>query len=255
MILTDTHTHLYSDEFTADIQQVVENALAKDVKYFLLPNIDSSTIDKMKELCSKYPNNMFPMIGLHPTSVNDRYHKELQLVIKELETNKYYAIGEVGIDLYWDKTYSKEQDFCFRYQIELAKEFKLPLVIHTRSSFEGAIEILESLHDNKLTGVFHCFGGTWEEANRIIDLGFKLGIGGVVTFKNAGLDKVVDHLELKDIILETDSPYLAPTPYRGARNESAYLYQIAEKVAHLKGVSIEEVARITTDNARELFKF
>ena len=255
MILTDTHTHLYLDEFATDIQQVVENAYAKDVKYFLLPNIDMSTIDKMNELCKAYPKNMFPMMGLHPTSVNDNYHKELQRVLLELQTNKYYAIGEVGIDLYWDKSFEKEQNFVFRYQIELAREFKLPLVIHTRSSFDSAIDIIEETIADGLTGVFHCFGGTWEEAMRIKELGFKFGIGGVVTFKNSGLDRVVDHLDLEDILLETDSPYLTPTPYRGQRNESAFIHLIAEKIAKLKGVSLEEVARVTTQNARDLFKF
>ena len=255
MILTDTHTHLYLDEFATDIQQVVENAYAKDVKYFLLPNIDMSTIDKMNELCKAYPKNMFPMMGLHPTSVNDDYHKELQRVLLELQTNKYYAIGEVGIDLYWDKSFEKEQNFVFRYQIELAREFKLPLVIHTRSSFDSAIDIIEETIADGLTGVFHCFGGTWEEAMRIKELGFKFGIGGVVTFKNSGLDRVVDHLDLEDILLETDSPYLTPTPYRGQRNESAFIHLIAEKIAKLKGVSLEEVARVTTQNARDLFKF
>ena len=255
MILTDTHSHLYLDEFAADIHQVVKNSFDKDVKYILMPNIDSSTIDKMNALCKQYPENIFPMIGLHPTSVNEGYHKELQRVLKELETSKYYAVGEIGIDLYWDKTYAKEQEFCFRYQIELAKEFKLPIVIHTRSSFEDAIDILEDLHDNDLTGVFHCFGGTWEEAMRIKDLGFKYGIGGVVTFKNSGLDKVVDHLDLNDLLLETDAPYLTPSPHRGKRNDSSYIYLIAEKIAELKKVSIEEVARITTQNAKDLFKF
>ncbi len=255
MILTDTHTHLYLKEFTADIDTVVSNALDKGVKYFMLPNIDSSTVDDMNALCKAYPDNMFPMIGLHPTSVSDRYHKELQMVLRELETNKYYAVGEVGIDLYWDKSYEKEQNFCFRYQIELAREFKLPLVIHTRSSFDSALDIIEETYTDGLTGVFHCFGGTWEEAMRIRDLGFKFGIGGVVTFKNSGLDKVVDHLELEEMLLETDAPYLTPVPHRGQRNESAYISIIAEKIAHLKGVSVEEVARITTQNAKDLFKF
>ena len=255
MILTDTHSHLYLDEFATDRQSVVENALQNDVKYILLPNIDSSSLEKMNKLCLEYPDNMFPMIGLHPTSVNDHYHKELQLVLKEIMTRKYYAIGEVGIDLYWDKSFEKEQNFVFRYQIELAIEFNLPLVVHTRSSFDYTISIVEEMKTDNLKGVFHCFGGTWEEANRIIDLGFKLGIGGVVTFKNAGLDKVVDHLDLKDILLETDAPYLTPIPFRGARNESAYIKYIAQKVADLKKVSIEEVARVTTQNARELFNF
>ncbi|MCX6232518.1 MAG: TatD family hydrolase [Bacteroidetes bacterium] len=254
MVLVDTHTHLYLDEYKDDIQEVIKNALQNSINYFLLPNIDSTTINKMNALCREYPDKMFPMIGLHPTSVKDDYMQELSIIRHELLTNKYYGIGEIGVDLHWDKSYHKEQEFVLRYQLELAKEFKLPVAIHTRSSFDEAIEIVREVKDENLRGVFHCFGGSYQQAIDIIDMGFLLGIGGVVTFKNSGLDKVIDHIGLEHIILESDSPYLTPSPYRGLRNESAYLMLIAEKIAELKAVSIEEVAEITTKNALDLFK-
>jgi len=253
MVFIDTHTHLYLEDYKDDIQQVVERALQKNVGYFLLPNIDSTTIKKMLALCSLYPDRMFPMIGLHPTSVKEDYMQELLNIRQELLNRKYYGIGEIGIDLHWDKSFHKEQEFVFRYQLELAKEFSLPISVHTRSSFDEAIEIVREVKDENLKGVFHCFGGSYQQAIDIIDMGFKLGIGGVVTFKNSGLDKVVDHIDLEDIILESDAPYLTPSPHRGIRNESAYLYLIARKIAEMKDVSVEEVAEITSKNAKELF--
>lgn len=255
MILVDTHTHLYLDEYKEDVQQVINKALENNVEYFFMPNIDSTTIKKMNALCNKYPNKIFPMIGLHPTSVKSNYLEELSIVRKELLKKKYYAIGEIGIDLYWDKTFSKEQDYALRYQLSLAKEFNLPVAIHTRSSFDEAIEILKEEYDENIKGVFHCFGGTYQQAMDIIEMGFYLGIGGVVTFKNSGLDKVIEHIDLDYLILETDAPYLTPSPYRGLRNESSYLPLIAHKIAELKRVTVEEVAEITTRNARTLFKF
>ncbi len=255
MILTDTHTHLYLDEYKEDVHQVIKKALQNNVEYFLMPNIDSSTIKPMNALCEKYKGKIFPMIGLHPTSVKANYLEELSIVKKELSKRKYYAIGEIGIDLYWDKTFSKEQDYALRYQLSLAKEYQLPVAIHTRSSFDEAIELLSEEYDEKLTGVFHCFGGTYQQALDIIEMGFYLGIGGVVTFKNSGLDKVVENIDLKNIIIETDAPYLTPSPYRGLRNESSYLTLIAQKIAELKKITVEEVAEITTNNARKLFKF
>lgn len=255
MILTDTHTHLYLDEYKDDIHQVISKAQQNNVEYFLMPNIDSSTIKKMNALCKEYPGKIFPMIGLHPTSVKENYLEELTIMKKALKKQKYYAIGEIGIDLYWDKTYTKEQDYALRFQFELAKEHNLPVAIHTRSSFDESIEILKEEYDENLKGVFHCFGGTYQQAMDIIEMGFYLGIGGVVTFKNSGLDKVVENIDLKNIILETDAPYLTPSPYRGLRNESSYLPLIAQRIAELKKVSIEEVAEITTFNARQLFKF
>jgi TatD DNase family protein len=255
MILTDTHTHLYLDDYKDDIHQVIKKAQENNVVYFLMPNIDSTTIADMNSLCEKYPDFIFPMIGLHPTSVKANYLDELTIVKKELKSKKYYAIGEIGIDLYWDKTFREEQDYAFRYQLTLGKENNLPVAIHTRSSFEEAVEILKEEHDDSLKGVFHCFGGSYQQAMDIVEMGFYLGIGGVVTFKNSGLDRVVENVKLENIILETDSPYLTPSPHRGLRNESFYLPLIAHKVAELKKVSIEEVAEVTTRNAKILFKF
>ncbi|MFZ4411977.1 MAG: TatD family hydrolase [Bacteroidales bacterium] len=253
MVLIDSHTHLYLEDYKDDLQLVVERALHNNVEYFLLPNIDSTTINKMKALCLLYPERMFPMIGLHPTSVKDNYMQELLIMRQELLTHKYYGIGEIGIDLHWDKSFLKEQQFVLRYQLELAKEFQLPIAIHTRSSFDEAIDIVREAKDDNLTGVFHCFGGSYQQAIDIIDMGFKLGIGGVVTFKNSGLDKVIDHIGLEHIILESDSPYLTPSPYRGLRNESSYLTLIAQKLSEMKEISIQEVAAITSKNAMELF--
>lgn len=255
MILTDTHTHLYLDEYKEDVRQVISKALQNNVEYFLMPNIDSSTIMKMNTLCDEFPDKVFPMIGLHPTSVKENYLDELSIIKKELSNRKYYAIGEIGIDLYWDKTFRKEQEYALRYQLALGKEFNLPVAIHTRSSFDEAIEVLKEEYDEKSKGVFHCFGGTYQQAMDIIEMGFYLGIGGVVTFKNSGLDKVVEHIGIEHIILETDAPYLTPSPYRGLRNESSYLPLIAQKVAELKKITLEEVAEITTNNARKLFNF
>jgi TatD DNase family protein len=255
MVLTDTHTHLYLDEYKEDVHQVISKAIQNNVEYFLMPNIDSSTIKRMNSLCNEYPGKIFPMIGLHPTSVKENYLDELAIIKKELKKRKYYAIGEIGIDLYWDKTYSKEQEYALRYQMALGNEFDLPIVIHTRSSFDEAIEVLKDEYNEKSKGIFHCFGGTYEQAMDIIEMDFFLGIGGVVTFKNSGLDKVIEHVDLEHILLETDAPYLTPSPYRGMRNESSYLPLIAHKIAELKRVTIEEVAEVTTRNARKLFNF
>ncbi len=255
MILTDTHTHLYLKEFNDDREQVIKNAFKNRVKYMLLPNIDSSTVEDMLNLCKIYPEHCFPMIGLHPTSVKKNYIQELQKIEKYFLTQKFYAIGEIGIDLYWDKTFKKEQEYVFRYQIELAKKYNLPVVIHSRNSFDEIINIIKEEKKPTLNGVFHCFTGTIKQAEMIINLGFKLGIGGVITFKNSKLDKVIQKIDIKHIVLETDSPYLTPVPFRGKRNESAYLYYIADKIAEIKNITIEEVAEITTNNAIFLFKF
>lgn len=256
MVLTDTHTHLYSEQFDEDIEQVISNCIDKGISRLFLPNIDSSSINGMMKLSAKYPESCFPMMGLHPTSVKDNYKDELALVEDWLSKHNFCAVGEIGIDLYWDKTHLKEQQDAFRFQIELAKKYDLPFVIHCRDAFDEIFEILDELNDDKMRGIFHCFTGTIEQANHIINYGgFKLGIGGVVTFKNSGLDKVVEQIDLAHLVLETDSPYLAPTPYRGKRNESTYLYNIAGKVAELKLVSIEEVAKITTENSKEIFGF
>ena len=256
MILTDTHTHLYSEQFNEDIDNVIQNCIDKGITRLFLPNIDSSSIEEMISLEDKYPHNCFPMMGLHPTSVGENYKEELAIVAEWMAKHKFCAIGEIGIDLYWDKTFLKEQQEAFRFQIALAKKYDLPFVIHCRDSFEEIFKILDELNDDKMRGIFHCFTGTVEQANHIINYGsFKLGIGGVVTFKNSGLDKVVEQIDLKHMVLETDAPYLAPTPYRGKRNESSYLLGIAEKVADIYNISLEEVAKITTKNSQDVFGF
>ena len=256
MILTDTHTHLYSKEFIDDIDAVIKSCMDKGITRLFLPNIDSSSISDMMKLSEKYPGNCFPMMGLHPCSVNENYKEELVLVEEWLNKYKFCAVGEIGIDLYWDKTFLKEQQEVFRHQINLAKKMNLPFVIHCRDSFDEIFEIMDELNDEKMKGIFHCFTGTVEQANHIINYGgFKIGIGGVVTFKNSGLDKVVEQIDLQHLVLETDSPYLAPVPYRGKRNESTYLYLVAEKVADIYQLSIEEVAEITTNNSKEVFGF
>ena len=255
MIFTDTHTHLYLEQFDKDRKQVIADAIGEGVKYMLLPNIDSFSINGMMKVCDAFPENCFPMIGLHPTSVDSNYKEELEIVENKLSDKNFIAIGEIGIDLYWDKTYKREQEYALRYQIELAKKHKLPVVIHTRNSFSEIFEIMEDVISSELNGVFHCFTGSVEDAERVIDLGFKLGIGGVLTFKNSGLDKVVQEIDLEHILLETDSPYLAPVPFRGKRNTSAYIPYIANKIAEIKNVPIKEVSEITTNNAISLFKF
>ncbi len=254
MIFADTHSHLYLKEFKDDLEQVINNAIEKDVKYILLPNIDTSTIGDLTEVCNKYPDICIPMMGLHPTSVKANYKDELKKIEEQFFTSDYCAIGEIGIDLYWDKTYENEQEIVFRQQVLMAKDADLPIVIHSRNSIDNIINILLDMNIPGLTGVFHCFSGNKEQADKIISLGFKLGIGGVVTFKNSGLDKVIEKIELDHLLLETDAPFLAPVPYRGQRNESAYIRIIAEKIADIKQIDIEEVAEVTTKNALDLFK-
>ena len=256
MIFTDTHTHLYSSQFDDDRTEMIERALEKGVSRLFLPNIDSEYITSMLELEKKYPENCFPMMGLHPCSVKENYKDELTIVKDWLNKRAFYAIGEIGIDLYWDKTTLAIQQDAFRTQINWAKERNLPFVIHCRDAFDEIFEIMDEMNDDTMRGIFHCFTGNLEQANHIINYGgFKLGIGGVVTFKNAGLDKVVEQIDIQHLVLETDSPYLAPTPYRGKRNESAYLYNVADKISDLHQISIEEVAKITTANSKEVFGF
>ncbi len=253
MKLVDTHTHLYLDNYDADRDEVIKDAIKKGVQHMLLPAIDSKTFDAMKRLEQDYPDNCFAMIGLHPTSVADDYESEMELVENELQKGGYVAIGEIGIDLYWDSTYVKEQKDAFRRQLKLAKKYQLPVAIHTRDSFDEIYPIIKDENTDELRGVFHCFTGSIEEANKIIDLGFMMGIGGILTFKNSGLDKVVQTIPMEYLLLETDSPFLTPAPYRGKRNQSAYLIYIAAKLAEVKNIKIEEVALITTKNAKELF--
>ena len=253
MKFIDTHTHLFLPEFEDDRDQVLENARAEGVNSLLLPNVDSSTLDQLDKLVNNYPEMCFPVVGLHPTSVNENYKEELQIVEKYISQNKIYAIGEIGMDLYWDKTFIAEQKEAFIYQINLAKKHSLPVVIHARESFDEIFDIIKEINDEKLKGVFHAFTGNKEQAEQIVEWGFYIGIGGIVTFKNAGLDKVVKDIDLKNIVLETDSPYLAPVPKRGKRNESSYIKYIAQKIAEIKGVSLQDVADITTQNAEKLF--
>lgn len=253
MVFIDTHTHLFLPEFDNDRKQVIENAILHKVDKMLLPNVDITTVSKLFEVCRLYPQNCFPMIGLHPTSVKENYSADIQIIESILKKEKVIAIGEIGIDLYWDKSFLKQQQEAFIYQINLAKKYELPIVIHARESFSEIFDILKLQMDNKLKGVFHAFTGNFKQAEQIINWGFKLGIGGIVTFKNSGLDKIVEQVDLNHIVLETDSPYLPPVPFRGKRNESAYLVKIAEKIAQIKNCSIEEVAERTTINAKTLF--
>lgn len=255
MVLTDTHTHLYSEKFKDDRIEIIKACLDNDVERLFLPNIDNESVEGMMQMVKDYPSNCFPMIGLHPCSVDGNWKEALSYYESLLEKHTFYAIGEIGIDLYWDKTFVNEQKQAFRYQIELAKKHQLPIVIHARESFDEIFEIVDELNDDSLTGIFHCFTGNIEQANHIIQYGgFKLGIGGVLTFKNAGLDKTIELVDLSHLVLETDSPYLAPHPYRGKRNESSYLKIIAHKLAEIKGITLDEVARITTENSKEIFK-
>lgn len=254
MILTDTHAHLYADEFREDIDSTLERSIDKNIKRIFLPNIDSGSTSAMLNLVDKYPGNLFPMMGIHPCSVNENYKAELAHAKEHLETGNFCAVGEIGIDLYWDKTFIKEQQDAFETQIRWAKAMQLPIVIHARDSFQEIFEIVDEENDESLTGIFHCFTGGKEEAEKIINYGgFKLGIGGVVTFKNSGLDKVLSEVNVKHLVLETDSPYLAPTPFRGKRNESSYLEQIAFKLCDIYNLSLEEIANITTENSKQVF--
>jgi len=254
MTFIDTHNHIYLAEFNQDRSTVIEEAISLGVEKFLLPNIDSFSIGSMLQLSKDYPDNCFPMMGLHPTSVKENVEEELAIVEKLLNENTFVAIGEIGIDLYWDKTFFSEQEEAFRFQVKLAKEYNLPIVIHSRDSFNELFNILDDIHTPELKGVFHCFTGSEEQAHKIVnDYGFKLGIGGVLTFKNSGLSEQIKNIDLKHLILETDAPYLAPTPHRGKRNQPAYIPLIAKKLAETKGISIEKVAEITTANAEELF--
>lgn len=250
MEFIDTHTHIYIDKFEADFENMMTRAQENHVSRFVLPAIDSSYTEAMMSLES---DNIFLMTGLHPCSVDNKYETELNLVRTWLEKRKFCAIGEIGIDLYWDDTFRDQQMYVFERQIDWAIEFDLPIVIHSRNSTREVINVLKERRHPRLRGIFHCFGGSVEEAEEIIDQGFLLGIGGVVTFKNAGLDKTLKSIDLKNIVLETDAPYLAPAPYRGKRNEPAYIKIIAEKISEIKNLPLEEVATVTTKNAEKVF--
>lgn len=253
MIFTDTHTHLYSEAFDGDRDEVIQNALQKGIKRFFIPAIDSTYTEAMFALEAAYPGHMFLMAGLHPTHVKENYKEELGHVEKLLAQRKFYAVGEIGIDLYWDKSFLKEQQDAFRHQIRLAKKYHLPIVIHCRDAFDEIFEILEEEKGKGLYGIFHCFTGSLEQAEKAISYNMKLGIGGVVTFKNGKIDTFLGQVDIKHIVLETDAPYLAPVPYRGKRNESAYLIDVADKLADIYGVDAQELSRVTTKNSIDVF--
>ena len=254
MNIVDTHTHLYLKKFKDDIDDVIARAKEIGVKKFVFPAIDSSHFESMHNLKNKYPKEIYLMSGLHPTDVKENYKDELDFVVNTLKTNNYVAIGEIGIDLYWDKSFLKQQQDAFRFQIILAIKHDLPIVIHCREAFDEIFEILDKENCDKLRGIFHCFTGDIVQANKAIGLGFLLGIGGVVTFKNGGIDKFINQIDLKNIVLETDSPYLAPVPFRGKRNESSYIIYVLEKLSEIYGISKEKIAEITSKNAEKVFR-
>lgn len=254
MTFTDTHTHIYSEEFAQDRDAMMQRAFTAGVTRMFIPAIDSSTTQIMHDLEMQYPDNVFLMMGLHPVYVKENYLEELAHVEAQLANHKFYAVGEIGIDLYWDKTRLKEQQHAFAHQIQLAKKYKLPINIHCRDAFDETFEVLESEKGDDLFGIFHCFTGNFEQAQRAIGYNMKLGIGGVSTFKNGKIDQFLQDIDLQHIVLETDAPYLAPVPYRGKRNESAYITVIALKLAEIYGVTIEEIAQITTANSKNLYR-
>jgi TatD DNase family protein len=254
MIITDTHTHLYSDAFDEDRDAMMQRAIAANIERFFIPAIDSSYTEAMFQLEKAYPENVYLMMGLHPTSVKDNYKEELKHIETLFKQRSFVAVGEIGIDLYWDTSTLQIQQDAFRQQIHLAKHYNLPIVIHCRDAFDEIFEILEEEKDEKLFGIFHCFTGTLEQAKRAISYNMKLGIGGVVTFKNGGIDKFINQIDLKHIVLETDAPYLSPTPYRGKRNESGYIINVLDKLSELYNLPKGDIAKITTDNSIGVFK-
>ena len=254
-MFVDSHSHIYSEEFSTDRAEVISRAVKAGVSKIVLPNIDSSTIKPMLDLADSNSQLFIPLLGLHPTSVKEDFRKELQIMEYWFEKREFAGIGEIGIDLYWDKTFINEQIEAFKIQISWAKKRRIPIVIHVRESFQEVFEVLLQEKEESLKGVFHSFTGNAEQAEQVIDLGFKIGIGGIVTFKNSGLDMIVQQIDLRHILIETDSPWLAPVPHRGRRNESAFITAVASKIAMLHETSIEEVGRITTQNAQQLFGF
>ena len=255
MIFTDTHTHLYSEEFLEDRDLMLQRAFDAGVSRLFVPAIDSSYTQKMYDLEAQYPENVFLMMGLHPCYVKENYLKELSHVETELSKRKFAAIGEIGIDLFWDKTFLKQQQEVFTKQIQLAKKYKLPINIHCRDAFNEVLEILEQEKSPELWGIFHCFTGDFNQANQAISCGMKLGIGGVATFKNGKIDQFLNEIDIKNIVLETDAPYLAPVPFRGKRNESSYVKLVAEKLSEIYNLPLEEIAAITTQNSIDVFGF
>ncbi len=255
MTITDTHTHLYSSQFDEDRAEMMQRAFDAGISRFFIPAIDAAYTDAMLDLEKNYPENVFLMMGLHPTSVKETIEYELGHVKEMLDKRSFCAIGEIGIDLYWDKSFLKQQQEAFRTQIRWAKEKNLPIIIHCRDAFDEIFEILEEEKDDKLFGIFHCFTGTLEQAKQAISYNMKLGIGGVVTFKNGKIDQFLNEIAIENIVLETDSPYLAPTPFRGKRNESSYITKVVEKLSEIYEITTEEVASITTQNSKDVFGF
>lgn len=253
MIITDTHTHLYSEAFDEDRKEVIKRAIQLNITRFFIPAIDSTYTEAMFQLEQDFPEHVFLMMGLHPTHVKDNYKEELKHVEDMLAKRKFYAVGEIGIDLYWDKSTLGIQQEAFKHQIQLAKKYKLPIVIHCRDAFDEIFEVLETEKGEDLFGIFHCFTGTLEQAHKAISYNMKLGIGGVATFKNGKIDQFLNTIDLKHIVLETDAPYLAPVPFRGKRNESAYIVHVLEKLSYIYGISVEEIASITTRNSQNVF--
>jgi TatD DNase family protein len=249
----DTHAHIYDEEFKDDRSSMLEKAYSLGVHKIYMPNVDHTSIDGMMELENKYPAQCIAMMGLHPCYVKKDFEKELYIVEDWLNKRPFAAVGEIGIDLHWDTTFRAQQEEALKIQIAFAEKHQLPIVIHCRNSYRETMDLIKSIKSDRLKGVFHCFSGTKEDAEEVISIGFKIGIGGVVTFKNSGLDKIIPALELEHMVLETDSPYLAPVPHRGKRNEPSYIPMIAQKIADLKNIPIEEVEKITTSNALELF--
>lgn len=249
----DTHAHIYSDEFNDDRARAIRKAEEHNVKRIYMPNVDHASIDAILEAELRYPDFCIPMMGLHPCSVKKDFERELYIVEDWLAKRKFCAVGEIGTDLYWDKSFWEQQKEAFTIQVNWAKKYKLPIIIHCRESIDQTIELVEGLQDGNLTGIFHCFTGSVEQAKKIIKLNFYLGIGGVATFKNGGLDKVLPEIALDHLVMETDSPYLAPVPFRGKRNEPSYIPAIAQKISEYKKVSTDEIAEKTTNNALKLF--
>jgi len=254
MIITDTHTHLYLKEFDSDREQVINHAINSNVSRLFLPAIDSSYTKSMLDLKQKFPENIFIMAGLHPCYIQENYLEEINHVEENITNNYCVAVGEIGIDMYWRTDNLSIQKEVFSMQIRLAKKYKLPIVIHSRDSYNEIFEVLDAEGTENLSGIFHCFTGTLQDANKIISMGMKLGIGGVVTFKNGGIDKFLDSIDLKHIVLETDSPYLAPSPNRGKRNESVFIINVAEKLSEIYDVSMDDIVNITTNNSIDVFK-
>ena len=253
MRFIDTHTHLYDEQLLADNDAMIQRAIDAGVTKMYLPNCDSTTIEGMMKIAARWPDHCLPMMGLHPCYVKENYEAELHIVETHLANGKFSAVGEIGLDYYWDMSFQKEQIITFERQIDWALQYNLPIVIHSRESTQACIDIVKKKQDGRLNGIFHCFSGTLHEAQQVIEAGFYLGIGGVVTFKKSGLAEIVTEIPLSSIVLETDAPYLAPTPYRGKRNESSYIPIIAHKIADVKQVDVAEVAIVTSQNAEKIF--